>query len=99
MFRALLIQLDEPTTQRKFLEFCHWSKCFNVNGSPLPASEWTLMLLATHLSHTVKASSIKVYLAAVRLLHIENGFANPLSNCLWLKRVLRGVKRSQGIST
>ena len=31
--------------------------------------------------------------------HIENGFANPLSYCLRLERVLRGVKRSQGIST
>ena len=47
----------------------------------------------------VKASSIKVYLAGVRSLHIENGFTNPLSNCLRLKRVLRSVKRLQGIST
>ena len=35
----------------------------------------------------------------VRSLHIENGFTNPLSNCLRLERVLRGIKRSQGIST
>ena len=70
------------SAQRKFLEFCHWSQCLNANGSPLPASEWTLMLFTTHLSQTIKASSIKVYLADVRSLHIENGFANPLSNCL-----------------
>ena len=47
------------SAQRKFLEFCHWSQCLNANGSPLPASEWTLMLFTTHLSQTIKASSIK----------------------------------------
>ena len=68
------------------------------NGSPLPASEWTLMLFASHLSNTIKASSIKVYLAAIRSLHLENGFPNPLANCLRLERVIRGIKRCQGTS-
>ena len=86
------------SAQRKFLEFCRWSQRVNANGSPLPASEWTLMLFATHLSRTIKASSIKVYFAGIRSLHIENGFPNPLSNCLRLERVLRGIKRSQGDS-
>ena len=44
------------------------------------------------------AASIIVYLAGVRSLHIENGFTNPLSNCLQLERVLRGIKRFQGLS-
>ena len=39
---------------------------------------------------------IKVYLSAARSLHIEQGFPDPLLNCLRLQRVLRGVKRSQG---
>ena len=39
---------------------------------------------------------LKFYLSAVRSLHIEQGFPDPLLNCLWLQRVLRGVKRSQG---
>ena len=86
------------SAQRRFLEFCRWSQSLNANGSPLPASEWTLMLFVTHLSRTIKASSIKVYLAGIRSLHIENGFANPLANCLRLERVLRGVKRAQGVS-
>ena len=55
------------------------------------------MLSVTALSHTLKASSIKVYFAGVRSLHIENGFRNPLANCLRLERVLRGIKRTQGI--
>lgn len=37
-----------------------------------------------------------MYLSAVRSLHIEQGFPDPLINCLRLQRVLRGIKRSQG---
>ena len=83
-------------SQRRFLEFCYWSKLIHDNGSPLPASEQTLMLFAAHLSRTIKASSIKVYLSGVRSLHIEHGFNNPLENCFLLECVLRGIKRIQG---
>ena len=39
---------------------------------------------------------IKVYLSAISSLHIEEGFADPLVDCLRLQRVLRGIKRTQG---
>ena len=55
--------------QRRFLEFCYWSRQLNDNGSPLPASEWTLMLFATVLSCKIKASSIKVYLVPASALY------------------------------
>ena len=71
----------------------------NENGSPLPASERTLMTFAAHLSSTLKADSIKVYLAGIRSLHLEHGLANPLNNCLRLERVLKRIKRTQGTST
>ena len=57
------------------------------------------MTFATHLSSNLNASSIKVYFAGVRSLHIEHGLPNPLTNCLQLERVIRGIKRIQGIST
>ena len=63
---------------------------------PCPADEWTLCLFATFLASTVQHSTIKVYLSAVRSLHIDQGFADPLVNCLRLRRVLRGIKRTQG---
>ena len=44
-------------------------------------------------------SSIKVYLSAVRSLHIDQGFPDPLANCLCLQRVVRGIKRSQGTAS
>ena len=62
----------------------------------MPATEQTLMLFAAHLSHNLKASSIKVYLSGVRSLHIEQGFPNPMENCFRLERVLRWIKRPQG---
>ena len=84
--------------QRRFLEFCYWSGYFHENGSPLPMSEWTLILLVTELSRSLKASTIKVYLSGVRSLHIENGFKNPLVDCPRLEQVLRGIKRVQGVA-
>ena len=66
------------------------------SGSPCPADEWTLCLFATFLARSLQHASIKVYLSGVRALHIEQGFADPLQNCLRLQRVIRGIKRSQG---
>ena len=57
------------------------------------------MMFVTHLSRIIQASSIKVYLAGVPSLDIENGFTNPLENCLCLERVIRGVKRKQRTGT
>ena len=53
-------------------------------------------LFATFLAGSLQHSSIKVYLSGVRALHIEQGFADPLHNCLRLQRVIRGIKRTQG---
>ena len=38
------------------------------------------------------------YLSAVRSLHIEEGFPDPLVNYLRLQRVVRGIKSTQGSS-
>lgn len=82
--------------QRKFIEFCRQAGKLHPNGSPCPADKWTLCLFVTFLADSIQHSSIKVYLSAVRSLHIEQGFSDPLLNCLQLQRVSRGVKRLQG---
>lgn len=84
------------TAQRRFITFCYTTKQLSPAGFPCPASEWTLILFVTHLAGSLKANSIKVYLAGVRSLHIEQGFSNPLENRLRLERVIRGIKRLQG---
>lgn len=71
---------------------------YSANGTSLPADEWTLCLFATWLAKDLKVASIKVYLSAVRALHIEQGYTDPMSDCLRLQRVLKGIKRCQGTS-
>ena len=80
------------------MEFCRQAGKHHFNVSPCPGEEWTLCLFVSFLADSNQHSSIKVYLSAVRSLHIEQGFPDPLLNCLRLQRVLRGVKRSQGSS-
>ena len=52
---------------------------------------YLLRFLADSIHHT----SIKVYLSAVRALHIEQGLPDPLVGCLRLQHVVRGIKPSQ----
>ena len=69
--------------QRKFSEFCSQLGKLHQSGSPCPADEWTLCLFATFLASSVQHSTIEVYLSAVRAMHIEQGFSDPLVDCLW----------------
>ena len=79
---------------------CNWLWCLFSRSVALPClvngAGHTLCLFVSFLADSIQHSSIKVYLSAVRSLHIEQGFPDPLVNCLRLQRVLRGVKRSQG---
>ena len=71
----------------------------HANGSPCPANEWTLCLFAVFLAESINHASIKVYLSAIRSLHIEMCHPDPLLSCLRLPRVVRGIRRSQGDSS
>lgn len=81
--------------QKKFYNFCLQLSKIHQSGSPCPTDEWTLCLFVTFLANTVQHSTIKVYLSAVRSLHVEQGFPDPLVDCLRLQRVLRGIVRIQ----
>ncbi|XP_068742958.1 uncharacterized protein [Montipora capricornis] len=95
---SIATQKSYNSAQRRFVNFCYQLGKIHASGSPCPAEEWTLCLFATFLANSMRHSSIKVYLSAVRALHIEQGFGDPLTNCLRLQRVLRGIKRKQGES-
>ena len=82
--------------QCKFIEFCHQAGKLHPYDLPCPAHKWTLCLFVSFLADSIQHSSIKVYLSAVRSLHIEQGFPDPLHNCLRLQGVLRVFKHSQG---
>ena len=76
------------SAERLFVDFCQRS-----DRTPLPASESTLILFVAELAQTRAHSTIRVYLAGVRHLHILNGWANPLENTPRLSLVVKGVRR------
>ena len=103
---SFLLQGLAPSTRRsyasaqaQFVSFCSQLGKLHTSGSPCPVDEWTLCLFATFLANLIQHSSIKVYLSGVRALHIEQGFPDPIANCLRLQRVVRGIKRCQGSSS
>jgi len=96
---ALSTRSSYRSGQKKFFKLCTQLGKIHQSGSPCPADEWTLCLFATFLASSVQRSTIKDYLSATRALHIEQGFLDPLVGCLWLQRVLRGIKRTQGDSS
>lgn len=53
---------------------------FIQNRPPMPASERMLLCFCTHLARRLHHSSIKVFLSAVRSLHIAHSSSVPLSN-------------------
>lgn len=69
--------------------------CTRFNLSPLPASEDQLILFVADLAQTRSYNTIRVYLAAVRHLHVVNNFGNPLEGKLKLDLTLRGVRREK----
>ena len=84
------------SAQQRFIDFCRQDGRVNQDGSIPPATEETLMRFASLLADNLNHSSIKVYLSAVRSLHIDHGLPDPLVNCLRLQHLLRGIKRVQG---
>ncbi len=58
--------------QARFFKFC---TLFNLE--PVPSSELTILRFMAYISPRVSANSMSVYLAAIRALHIINGFPAP----------------------
>ena len=73
--------------------FCRLHRC-----NPLPASELQLAGFITYLADVIKAApaTIKVYMAAVRSLHLERGHGDPFDGTTLPHRVFTGVKRTVG---
>ena len=76
----------------RFISFC---QKFHFN--PLPVTESLLCQYVGFLAkQNIMHSTIKVYLSAVRHLHIENHLPDPnISSMMRLEQVVKGVKRDQ----
>ena len=78
------------SAQRKFQNFC-----IDLGIVALPASNDTLMKFVSYLfSHGLKGSTIRVYLAAIRSLHIVNNLPAPEHS----ERLLLAVKGALRLS-
>lgn len=81
------------TGQNQFLRFCR------LLGVPaVPVSEVTLIRFAAYLARSVGCKTIRVYLAGVRMLHIQAGFQDPLQSAVRLQLTMKGIRRVQGTS-
>jgi len=71
--------------------------CNQYTIPAFPASPLTLRYFCCHMACQVSYKTIKVYLAGIRLSHIERGFEDPTKDEL-LHLLCTGIKRSQGVS-
>ena len=66
-------------------------------GNPLlPAREATLIHFVTPRSSSVSHGTIRVYLAAVKNLHVEFGYSLDFTSMPLLYKTLRGIRTSLG---
>ena len=76
---------------KTYLNFCE-----EIKACPVPATQSVICMFAASLANRIKPSSVRQYLNIVRLLHIENGYVNPLQDNWELKSTLRGIDRLHG---
>ena len=100
-YRGLSIAASTNQTyssgEKQFLDFCQLYRPANL--PMFPAKEELLMKFVAYLAQSIKHSSMKCYLAAVRHLHTRTGYELDLKKIARLQLVCRGVKRSQGDHT
>ena len=78
------------TGVRAFQQFCYQ---FSIPA--IPASPLTLRYFCCSIAHKISHKTIKVYLAGIRLEHIERGLQDPTNDEL-LRLLCKGIKRSHG---
>ena len=96
---ALSTRASYNSATRSFTHFVLTYNSIHSDGSLLPASEETLMLFAIYLSYSIKPQLIKVYLSAVRNMHIEHSLPIPIAEVTQLRRLLGAIKRLHGCTT
>ena len=71
--------------------------CIYFGLRPVPASSQKVVAYTAFLARSLKPTSISAYLNYIRLLHLDNGFVNPLLNNFLLDSVKKGIKREKGL--
>ena len=74
-----------------FLRFCD-----EIKISPVPLSQENIGRYIAFLSRRLCFNSVKQYLNAVRLVHLEAGLPNPLDKNWYITSILKGVRWVKG---
>ncbi len=79
MMNNLLHGAVAPSTRRTYSAGTRQFKtfCKEQHLTYLPASELTIRLFCTAQTTRITHATIATYVSATRMLHIENGFADP----------------------
>ena len=80
------------TYQSGLMAYMSFCSRFNIN--PLPATTLTLQYFCADKSQSISYKTLKVYLAAIRLMHIEQGLPDPTTDQT-LHLLCRGIRRQQ----
>lgn len=75
-------------SQLRYVRFCEL-----VNIKPLPCTEDNILMYIAYLDKSgLKASSVKVYIAALRSYSIDNGFGNPFEMFYRVNKAIRAME-------
>lgn len=99
MAQQLVYSSKRPNTrrtyssaQRQFIAFCK-----NYQLTALPCEKDTVLLFVAYMhANNFKLSSVKVYLSAIRSLHLEEGFPSPTEDFVRLDLALRALAIKNG---
>ncbi len=76
------------SAQKAYLQFCNMYRL-----SPVAADKLQVLRFIAHLSHRISPTSIKVYLSAVRALHVNLGIKFDTSDQPRAQIMVRGLAR------
>lgn len=85
------------TYQAGVTAYCTFCRKYNL--APLPASQTTLRYFCAQMSSSVSYQTIKVYLAGLRLFHIEHGLPDPTRDTPLLHYLCTGIRRCDAHKT
>jgi hypothetical protein len=79
------------SAQNQFIHFCN-----NYGRIFMPCDVDTILMYISYLHHVknLKCQTIKVYLSAIRAMHVTEGLANPVDN-VRIKLALKAVEAQQ----
>jgi hypothetical protein len=94
-FRGSAFASTTKKTYRSHLK-SYINFCSEYGVTPIPATQDTLIAYMVFLARTLSPNSIPGYMNIIRILHLDAGFQNPLSDNWDLKMVYKGITRQLG---